>query len=371
MTRLLPVLVLSIGIPASSLPGQDLGVFTGLFKNIHSVDLYVQGGDLGSTGEIRGGGSEWCSLDICGAGIEMLIALNSPTKHTHVALALGASYQRGFQSARSDLDLHGSIRSFPIVSAYVSRTSLWSITAVRPYVGLSFGIADLWNAQAYDTLRQRYAVRGQTFEFGATVGMEFHSPILRGLFIEAGYRWRRFGSIDWDFPASADEVLPEGWPREMNLSGAEVAIGLNFYLSPEDVPPALDGMWHLASLDDQKLPATFSQRMLGPTDVPGSGSERDDVVDGSLRIDSTAARYSLVLYHRTTRLDSGARQVSVGHLVARQDSGSLSRSARGDFVLRSDGPLDPSGPFAIARKEDTISVRLPDTNHALTFTKVK
>jgi hypothetical protein len=362
---------LALLVTPTAVEAQDLGVFTaGLFKNIHSVTLYAQGGKINDAEAIEGGHSEcFSTMDICGAGIEMLIDLTPTTKNTHVELGLGASYLRGFQSSRSDLDLHGSIRSFPSVSAYVTRTSLFGIKTFQPYLGLSFGITDLWNAQAYDTLRHRFAVRGQTFDWGGVVGMSLQTTGFQGLFVEAGYRRRRFASIDWGIPSKLDETLPAGWPRELNLSGLEVSIGWQFDFSDDEKkspPPAFVGAWRLTAFDGQNLPTTFSQRLLSATEEPKNGSERDDIVDGTLRIDSTA--FKLAVFHRVARLDSSGKPVVVGDLTVQQDSGAVSLTDRG--VKATLDPNGPAPPFVPERRGDTILVRLPETNHTLTFTKL-
>ena len=349
----LPILA---AILPSTLSGQEFTALTGLFQHIKSVSLYGQGA-------ARHG-----SPPFYGAGTEVQIDLAPSTAHTLVILGLGAGYLQGIEVRRPDLDLHASVRSFPTFSAYVGRSNYRD---VEPFARFSFGIADLWNAQAVDVNGNRSKVDAQTVDYGVMGGLELKHFVAKGFFLEGGYVARRFSSINW---GTTKDDAQRGWPRHLNLSRFQVAVGFRFHVADEvsksPSAPALVGAWHLTGVDDDhELPAPMTQRLLTPAEEPKNGSERDEIVDGTLRIDSTM--YRLVLFHRVVRLDSGGKPVMMGDLTAQRDSGGVTLTNRG-----ANATLDPNGPFAapssfqLERREGTILFRLPGSNHLLTFTKL-
>ena len=173
--------------------------------------------------------------DVCGAGAELLIDLPSfgGDSGFGVELGLGVEYTRGFMSGSDALDLRGSVRSLPTVAAYV--TGLGDVLedfpdSLYPYFGLSFGLADLWNARAYDNSGVQFELDGQTFDWGLSLGMAVDLGLTAYLLGEGTYIWRRFSSLDWSLPDAAGEALPAEFPRALELSGWRLKVGLQFQL---------------------------------------------------------------------------------------------------------------------------------------------
>jgi hypothetical protein len=149
----------------------------------------------------------------------VLINLPSPTFAT-LELALGTSFLRGFEAKEPTLDLRGAARSLPTVSLYAS---LNQSSAVSPYIGINFGVLQLWNVRAYDPAGAQYSVTGETYEYGGGLGLYLERWV-RGLYAEASYRRRTFSSLNWGFPGGVS-TLPAGWPRALNLSGVQFSLG--------------------------------------------------------------------------------------------------------------------------------------------------
>lgn len=138
-----------------------------------------------------------------------------------VELGLGADYLTGFGADDPTLDLRGSIRGFPTLSAYATPPISWG--AVSPYLGVNTGFTTLWNVQAFDAEGRQYDLRGETFQIGASLGL-YHAS---GFLLEVSYRNRNFRSVEWGFPSGVD-ALPEGWPRAVDLSAVLVSVGYQF-----------------------------------------------------------------------------------------------------------------------------------------------
>ena len=157
---------------------------------------------------------------LCGAGATVLFDLSSPDNGTHLELGFGASYMGSLRTDDSTFDFRGAVRSFPTVGGYLA---VPSVAGIRPYFGINFGIAELWNAQAYDVKGQEFGVKGQTFEYGLVGGI-YRSNVFSsvGVFIEGGYRWRRFSSLDYTFPKGLETLpLPTDWRgRSTSLPGS-------------------------------------------------------------------------------------------------------------------------------------------------------
>ncbi|MEZ4416488.1 MAG: hypothetical protein R3E10_12145 [Gemmatimonadota bacterium] len=204
---------------------QDLGFISAFFEKARGVAIAFQ------FGQLQGAGLESddsCPLGaVCGASAEVLIDLADFGDDYGVELGFSASYWRGFRSSRPELDLRGSTRNFPTLAAYISRNlDPWS-----PYVGLSFGLSDLWNAQAYDEDGVVYPLAAQTFDWGLVGGLGYGlGPAY--LISEVRYSWRTFTSLDWTLPAST-ERLPSAFPRSLELSGFKLSLGLQFQFKDE------------------------------------------------------------------------------------------------------------------------------------------
>ncbi|HEX8212424.1 MAG TPA: hypothetical protein VF584_19770 [Longimicrobium sp.] len=217
--------LLAAALCAAATPAHaQVEFLTDFFKEVNSVALSVQGGGIPGSANLTTRGSDCPGGGVCGVFAEMLIDLPD-VGGTELELGLGTGYLRGFRAREESLDLHGSMRSIPVVSAYATFPEIERLARIEPYAGLSVGAAQLWNARGYDPERTVFAVEGETLEFGATAGL--YLP-LRGLFVEGVYRVRRFESITWELPEAAEERLPANWPRSLDASGWTLAVGWQF-----------------------------------------------------------------------------------------------------------------------------------------------
>lgn len=203
----------------------QLEFLTDFFKEVNSVALSVQGGRIPGSANLTTRGSDCPGGGVCGVFAEVLVDLPD-VGGTELELGLGTGYLRGFRAREESLDLHGSMRSFPVVSAYATFPEIERLARIEPYAGLSVGSGQLWNARGYDPEGTVFALEGETLEFGATAGL-YLTP-LRGLFVEGVYRVRRFESITWELPEAAEERLPPNWPRSLDATGWTLSVGWQF-----------------------------------------------------------------------------------------------------------------------------------------------
>jgi hypothetical protein len=219
--RALPLLLIVLWtVPRPAAAQDPFGVLENLFESVNSIVFYAQGAALQSdehlTGDIGG-------FAIGGVGVEVLLDLPN-AGDTEFELGLGGNVFTGLEATEPTLDLRASLRTLPAVSVYAAGIGVPADSPVDPYVGLSFGLAELWNARGYDADGNVYPVEAETFELGATAGLYVDKP-LPGLYVEVGYRHRRFGSVAWEA-----ETLPAGWPRALDASTWQAAIGWQFRL---------------------------------------------------------------------------------------------------------------------------------------------
>ena len=239
-------------LAAAPARAQDLGMIEALFDDVSAVTIYYQLGGLSSTEQVTSDGP------LHGAGTEVLINLASsgPMRYE---LGLGASYLRGYQSTRPDLDLRASLRALPTVSIYATREG----GLISGYMGGAFGLIELWNAQAYGASGQPWNLEAHAFELGGTLGFYLEKG-LPGLFAEASYRSRDFHSVKWS--STNDEDLPADWPRSLDLSGPILSIGWQLQLPTKDekkaapAPAPLAGTWLAERVDGSPLPAVMEIR---------------------------------------------------------------------------------------------------------------
>jgi len=230
--------VLTFGAQPTQAAAQDPFSFIGnVFSNAGSLALTAHFTQLNGEGDLVDDGR--CFLgDLCGAGAELLLDLPGFSGgDIGVELGLGVDFTRGFKAGSNNVDLRGSIRSLPTIAAYVSGLGE-SIdgfpNSLYPYFGLSFGLADLWNARAYDTSGLQFELDSQTFDWGLTAGLAVDLGLTAYLLTEATYVWRRFSSLEWSLPDAAQEILPPEFPRALELSGWRFKVGLQFQLKGED-----------------------------------------------------------------------------------------------------------------------------------------
>lgn len=249
---------LALAPPAAA---QDLGLVEGLFDEVSAVTVFYQRGWVPSSDEIDAGDR------LHGGGTEVLINLKS-TERASYELGLGASYLRGYQAVEPTLELHAALRALPTISLYASWNRLLGPLTV--YGGATFGLIELWNAQAYDTAGTQWNVEARAFEQGLSLGMYLEDSPVAGLFAEGGYRFRNFHSVTWE----GDGDLPVEWPRSLDFSGPFVSVGWQLQLDQEEenerdaiIPPAPAGVWMLERVDGRALPAPLDSTREGPREV--------------------------------------------------------------------------------------------------------
>jgi hypothetical protein len=253
----------ALALASTPAAAQDLGLVEGLFDEVSAVAISYHLGGIPTSDEIGSDGL------LHGAGTEVLINLAQAGK-TEFELGLGASYLQGYTALEPSLDLRTSLRALPVVSLYASHP----VTAdVDAYLGGSFGLAELWNAQAYDASGNAWDVEAHTFEVGASAGLYLGIGGLPGVFTEAGWRFRRFPSVEWT--SHDEEPLPVEWPRSLDFSGWFVSLGLQLRLDEDGdddreaaiTPPAPAGVWTLERIDAAELPVTLDSTRTGTTRV--------------------------------------------------------------------------------------------------------
>lgn len=218
MPRLL-FLIVVISIPARPASAQVLDVFSGLFDSVNSIVFYGTSSLLLDETAVRGTavGDE----ALVGLGVEVLLNIDRDGP-TVFELGLGTSVDGGFEATAPSLDLRGSFRTLPQVAVYASEFGIPETTPVTPYLGLTFGVVDLWNAVGYDDAGTAVPVSGTTYQIGATAGI-YMQQVLPGLYAEVSLRQRDFASLRWD-----TETLPASWPRSINASLLSMAVGWQF-----------------------------------------------------------------------------------------------------------------------------------------------
>lgn len=254
---------------AAPLGAQDLGMIEALFDDVRAVTVSYQTGRVLDSDAIDGGAM------LRGAGTEVLINLRSTPRMSY-EMGLGASYLRGYDATEPTLDLRATLRALPTISLYATRDRLLGPLSV--YAGGTFGLVELWNAQAYGPSGQPWDVEARTFELGGSLGVYLDGGPLAGLFAEAAYRHRDFQSVRWT--SAAGEELPAAWPRSLDFSGVVASLGWQLQLdreeedadAPDAVPPS--GTWRVERVDGAALPALLD---------PAAGGERT-VLHGVLRL---------------------------------------------------------------------------------------
>jgi hypothetical protein len=314
-------------VPAGA---QDLGLVEGLFEEVSAVAVSYQLGGVPNSDEIASDGL------LSGAATEVLINL-AQAGDTEFELGLGASYLQGYAAVEPSLDLRTSLRALPTISLYASRPLAGALDA---FLGGSFGLVELWNAQAYDAAGNAWDVEARTFEIGASAGVYLGLDGLPGVFAEAGWRVRRFPSVKWT--SRDEEPLPGDWPRSLDFSGWFVSLGLQLRLDEKHdddresaiTPPAPAGTWLLERMDGAPVPALLDSAQTG----------RREVVHGVLRLrpDSVAETRGMGTWalEMNVRERGGLLRAGEPHIRLSQVAESGSYTTDG-AVLRLAGPGGP------------------------------
>ncbi len=240
-----PALALLLtAVPAEA---QFFGPLERLFERVDGLTIYGTMGGLASSDHMGTDGFLGVNA-LRGMGVEVLIDVSRrPTDATEaeppdgnaggaeaaergaeppaapwgIELGLGVDYLTGFAARDPSLDLRGSLRGLPNLSAYATPPVRWG--TFQPYLGLGIGFAQLWNVQGYDPKGRQYDLSGDTFQLAAMAGLYHRS----GFFLEGSFRDRNFRSVRWDLPSGV-EAVPAGWPRSVYLSALMVSVGYQF-----------------------------------------------------------------------------------------------------------------------------------------------
>jgi hypothetical protein len=375
LLTLAALLLVGAPTPASA---QDFGLFTGIFKNVSSFTIYTQGGNLQRTSGLVPAPNRCAFMELCGGGMELLIDLNPAAAGASVEIGVGASFLSGFALHDPAVDLRGSVRAFPTLSGYFT----FPAGQLEPFIGVSFGLADLWQMHAYstDSINRQIPVSGQTFEYGGSIGTYLGIGPRHGLFAELGYRERRFNSVRWENSAPPRPEL-----RALDFSGTTFSIGVQFDLSPRaPAPTPLTGYWDLADAGGalpflmsaqpitvrssaQPVTAATSTQPVAPgttaqpgtpgtSTPPGTAEEivRHDLVGGTLELHENTRRFHLQLQRRdVNRVGEVDRRVQ----LRERDHVHGSFTVKGDTVfLQQDGQL---GAYPAIRIGSELRVTMP------------
>lgn len=335
-------------LAAAPARAQDLGMIEALFDDVSAVTVYYQLGGLARTQDVTSDGP------LHGAGTEVLINLASSPRMRY-ELGLGASYLRGYQSTHPDLDLRASLRALPTISIYATREG----GAVSAYAGGTFGLIELWNAQAYGPSGQPWDLEARTFELGGTLGF-YLETLLPGLFAEAGYRFRDFHSVKW--ASTNDEDLPADWPRSLDFSGPVISLGWQLQLpsrEDEEAAPAaapLAGTWMAERVDGAPLPALLDVQ----------GGVRRELTHAVVRLirtaeDEPATRYHMESFVRSTQGATPTAAVATQRVV---EAGRVVASG-GEVQLVPDGQSTPS--YTGRRLNGRLYLRSVADEHVVMF----
>ena len=132
-------------------------------------------------------------------------------------VGIGYGQVQGLELRDASLDLNAMIRTLPSVTLYMSYEPLGT------YLGLRTGFLRTYALQVIDGDGTVFAGKAEAFMMGGLVGYAFGiGPTY--LFTEAGYTARSFPSVEWSAPGP----LPAGVPRDLDVSGWGVSMGIQF-----------------------------------------------------------------------------------------------------------------------------------------------
>ena len=135
-------------------------------------------------------------------------------------VGIGYGQVQGLELRDATLDLNAMIRTLPSVTLYMSYEPLGT------YLGLRTGFLRTYALQIIDGGGTVYPGTAEAFMMGGLLGYAFSiDPTY--LFIEGGYTARTFPSVEWRTP----DPLPPGAPRQLDVSGWSVSVGIQFPVS--------------------------------------------------------------------------------------------------------------------------------------------
>jgi hypothetical protein len=149
-----------------------------------------------------------------------------PPELASLQLALGYSQLRGFRASDPTIDINGSVAESPAVALYAA---FLPHSAISPYVGLRAGRADMHQLRGYDDNNTIYDGTSTTLQAGAAVGISATFLKVFEVVVEPSYLVRRFASVEWrTVSGSSQGMLPPALPRSLDMSGWQLAIGIDF-----------------------------------------------------------------------------------------------------------------------------------------------
>lgn len=132
-------------------------------------------------------------------------------------VGIGYGQVQGLELQSASLDLNAMIRTLPSITLYMSYEP-WGT-----YLGLRTGFLRTYALQVIDGAGTIYPGKAEAFMMGGLVGYAIGlGPTY--LFTEAGYTARSFPSVEW----GAQAPLPTGVPRDLDVSGWGISMGLQF-----------------------------------------------------------------------------------------------------------------------------------------------
>lgn len=141
-----------------------------------------------------------------------------------MAVGFDSSQQTGFRLRDQSLDVHGSLREVPSVSAYATSQNL-GVLGAGLSVGARSGLVVLHSVKAYDVNDSVATAGGSAFQAGPVLGLAWSRDKGNTWFIEGSYLWRQFAGVDWTGDVVKGRV-PKMYPRTFNLSGASIQAGV-------------------------------------------------------------------------------------------------------------------------------------------------
>lgn len=344
----------------SMVVAQDLGFMNSVFSRVHRVSLFALALDPKEAPILDRTGKGCITLSLCGAGVKVMIDLDTRSDYMELELGLGASYLRALQGRSSDsLDIRGALRSFPVVS---TQTTWLASRYVHPYFHASFGLVDIWNGRAHNSAGRQAELKASTFEYGLSLGLAVRPSNTNGrMLIEGGYRARTFASIGYGF----DEPLGGAWPRQLDLSGWQVSAGWQFDLRPIAKSPDFSGSYVLTRIDGAPVPFTLEQ------DRATDGNVREELMHAWLDMSRKPRTYRLVLITRNTTVNTNGVAQQIRYPDPTEERGTWESNKTGQVFLTRQGAGQSTPAATGERIEDELIIPHPTTGRRLHFRRVR
>lgn len=360
IARLLPLLgtlaLLSMPQPVQA---QDLGFVNSIFGRVHRISLFVQSLEPRKAPILDRSGRGCITMSLCGAGVKVMIDLDTRSNWMNLELGLGAGYLRALQGSSSDsLDIRGALRSLPVVNV---QASILMTKWITPYVNGSFGLVDIWNGRAHNAEGMQAELKASTFEYGVSGGLAIRPDMTNGrILLEAGYRARTFASVGYGFT----EPLGTAWPRQLDLSGWQVMAGWQFDLRPIAKSPDFSGSYVLTRVDGSALPLTLSQFRGDSVNV------REELMQAWLDIERNPRRYRVILVTRRTWLNADGIPQEIRYAEPMEERGTWLPDRSGIVTFTPESPREAEVHTG-TRIEDELVVIHPATGRRLHFRRVR